>query len=52
MYNLKRFIFQRDLDKRYMSDFNKYAIDIMYGDNIIIGDNIEDQYKDDKGEEE
>lgn len=51
MYNLKRYIFQTDIERRYMSAFNHYAIDIIYGDNILIGADIEKEYKN-NGEED
>ena len=50
MNTLERLIFQRDLMKRYALEFNGYAIPIVYGDNVLLGDELEAQYKEDEGE--
>lgn len=40
------YFLSKDFSKRYADAFNDYALDIMYGGNIVIGDDIEDEYKD------
>lgn len=42
----KRYIFREDLQQSYMQDFNDYAMHILYGGNIIMGSDIEDEWKD------
>lgn len=46
MYNLRRYIFRENIAQEYVRDFNKYMIDTIYGDNILIGSEIENDYKD------
>ena len=41
-----RYFLDKDFSKRYADAFNEYAIHTMYGSNILIGDDIEDEYKD------
>ncbi len=40
------YIFQENIYKRYIDSFNDYALSILYGGNILIGADIEDEYKD------
>lgn len=40
------FILREDLYKDYALQFNRYMIDIVYGDSLLIGDDIEEQYRD------
>ena len=42
---MNSYILQNDFNKRYIESFNEYAINILYG-NITIGDDIEDEYRD------
>lgn len=42
----KSFILKENLEQEYLSSFNRYMIDIFYGDNLLIGDDIEDDYRD------
>lgn len=44
------YILQENLLTRYASEFNQYAIRTIYGD-IILGSDIEAQYKDDSLED-
>lgn len=46
MNNLRRYIFQQDIISKYSETFNNYVIDKIYGSNILIGSEIEDEYKD------
>lgn len=52
MYNIgglnmrDSYIFQKDIYKRYIDSFNDYALSILYGGNVLIGADIEDEYKD------
>lgn len=39
------FIFQQDIYKRYIDSFNEYVFNILYGGNVILGDDIEDEWK-------
>lgn len=48
---LGRYIFRQDVAKSYVEEFERYALDIMYGGNILIGKDIEDEYKDLPAEE-
>ena len=43
---IKSFILQTDLYKQYVESFNDYALSILYGGNIVIGQDIEDEWKD------
>lgn len=43
---IRSFILQTDLYKRYAESFNNYALNILYGGNIVIGQDIEDEWKD------
>lgn len=43
---LNSFILKNNLLQTYAIDFNDYAIKTMYGTNILIGEDIEDDYKD------
>lgn len=45
MFTLRRYIFQRDIGARYASEFNSYAIEAIYGSDILIGSEIEEEYK-------
>lgn len=40
------YMFKEDYYKQYMEAFNDYALYILYGSNILIGSDIEDEYKD------
>ena len=40
------YIFREDVFKKYIDDFNRYAIDILYGSQILIGSDIENEWKD------
>ena len=51
MYTLKRYIFRTDIIERYASEFNNYAIEKIYGSNILIGSEIEADYKNKSPEE-
>ena len=42
---LSRYIFKRDVMKEYVLDFEKYAMDILYGGNVLIGKDIQNEYK-------
>ena len=42
---MKSYIFNKDMEKRYISSFNDYALDILYGGNVLIGSDIEDEWK-------
>lgn len=42
----RSFILKENLEQDYLSQFNRYMIDIFYGDNLLIGDDIEEQYRD------
>ena len=42
----RSFILKENLEQDYLSQFNQYMIDIFYGDNLLIGDDIEAEYKD------
>lgn len=42
----RSFILKENLEQDYLSQFNRYMIDIFYGDNLLIGDEIEEQYRD------
>lgn len=42
---LNSYLFKQDLYKMYAEEFNRYAIDIIYGSNILIGADIEDEWK-------
>lgn len=42
----RSFILKENLEQYYLSQFNRYMIDIVYGDNLLIGDDIEEQYRD------
>ena len=46
MYNLGRYIFRQNIMRDYIQYFNKYMIDVVYGDDILIGSEIVDDYKD------
>lgn len=35
-----------NLEKQYVSAFNDYVMDILYGGNVVIGSEIEDEWKD------
>lgn len=39
-------IFREDFNKRYIEDFNDYVISVIYGDNILIGKDIENKHND------
>ena len=43
---LRRYIFKQDCYRDYINAFNRYAIEIMYGPNILIGSEIENEWKD------
>ena len=51
MYTLKRYIFRIDIIERYASEFNNYVIEKIYGSNILIGSDIEQDYKNTPSEE-
>ena len=40
------FIFQEDIYKRYIDDFNNYALNVLYGNDVLIGKDIEEEWKD------
>lgn len=40
------FIFQQNIYKRYIDSFNEYAFNILYGENVILGQDIENEWKD------
>lgn len=42
----RSFILKENLEQDYLLQFNRYMIDIFYGDNLLIGDDIEAEYKD------
>lgn len=43
---INSYIFRNGLLKDYAVEFNNYAIKSIYGSNILIGNDIEDDYKD------
>lgn len=43
---MNSYIFRNGLLKDYAVEFNDYAIKGIYGSNILIGNDIEDDYKD------
>ncbi len=43
---IDRYIFRENLKKDYVQNFNDYVLSILYGGNILIGDDIEDEWKD------
>lgn len=43
---IRSLIFRQDMFAQYMDAFNHYAVQILYGGNILIGADIEDDYKD------
>lgn len=46
MHMRRSFILKENLEQDYLSQFNRYMIDIFYGDSLLIGDDIEAEYKD------
>ena len=42
------YILKKEFNGRYIDSFNKYAIDIIYGDNILIGSDLVKDYEDDE----
>ena len=46
------FIFKQDIYKKYIDSFNDYALDILYGGNIVIGNDIEDEWKNKSADDE
>lgn len=42
----RSFILKENLEQEYLEQFNRYMIDVIYGDDILIGDDIEEQYRD------
>ena len=42
---LNSYLFKQNLYKIYAKEFNQYAINIIYGSNILIGADIEDKWK-------
>ena len=43
---IKSYILKEGLQQSYMQAFNDYAMDILYGGNIVMGSDIEDEWKD------
>ena len=39
-------IFKKDFYKRYANAFNDSAMNILYGSNVVMGSDIEDEWKD------
>lgn len=50
MNNFSRYIFRENIIQEYVLDFNNYMISVVYGD-ILIGDDIEAEYKDKSDED-
>lgn len=46
------FIFRQDIYTTYINSFNDYALDIVYGGNVVIGDDIEDEWKNKSADDE
>lgn len=42
----KSYILQENFYSQYMQAFNDYAMDVLYGGNIVMGSDIEDEWKD------
>lgn len=48
MDNLNRFIFQKNIMQKYASEFQRYMIQILYGDIILGSDIIHDSKEEDE----
>ena len=42
---IRSYIFNQDVEKKYIENFNNYVLDILYGGNVLIGSDIEDEWK-------
>lgn len=40
------YILNTDFYSKYVNEFNNYAMDILYGGQVLIGSDIEDEWKD------
>lgn len=40
------YIFRTGIYKDYINSFNSYIMEIMYGGNIVLGSDIEDEWRD------
>lgn len=47
---LNSYILIPDLQNKYMSEFSQYCIRVMYGDKVLMGSDIEAQYRDIEGD--
>ena len=43
---IRSYIFNEYMEKEYIDSFNDYVLDILYGGNVLIGSEIEDEWKD------
>ena len=43
---IRSYIFNQDIEKKYIENFNNYVLDILYGGNVLIGSDIENEWKD------
>ena len=43
---ISRYIFRSDLMREYINNFNQYMITIIYGGNVIMGSDIENEWED------
>lgn len=43
---IRSYIFNQDIEKKYIKNFNNYVLDILYGGNVLIGSDIENEWKD------
>lgn len=44
---ISKYIFRPNLVKDYIQDFNRYVVNIVYGNDVILGSDIENEWKDD-----
>lgn len=47
---IESYILRQDMEARYSSAFSRYAVFLMYGNDIIMGDDIEPHYEDIEGD--